>query len=183
MRKELISKSKFLSLVLRHKPEEIGIRLDEAGWVDVDELLRACLHHGNSITRAQLEEVVATNEKKRFTFSDDGRRIRAHQGHSIEVELGYEPAMPPETLYHGTATRFIESIWQEGLLRGGRHDVHLSETPESASAVGQRHGRLAMLIVRSGDMHRAGHVFHRTPNHVWLTQRVPVEFIEFPSGS
>ena len=167
-------------MVLRHQPEKIGLTLDEAGWADVDELLRACLRYGESMTRAQLEEIVTTNDKKRFAFSDDGRRIRAHQGHSVDVALGHEQMQPPELLYHGTATRHVDSIRTVGLVPGERHDVHLSEATDTAGAVGQRHGKLALLTVRAGDMHRAGHVFSRTPNHVWLVARVPPEFIDFP---
>ena len=181
MNNEIVKKSKFLSLVLRHEPGKIGITLDEAGWVDVDVLLRALLHHGKSMTRAQLDEVIATNDKKRFSFSDDGRRIRANQGHSVEVELGYEPQAPPEFLYHDTAGHFLESIRKDGLNKGGRHDVHLSESTHTAGAVGQRHGKLALLKVKAGEMHRAGFVFQKTPNGVWLTREVPAEFLEFPS--
>jgi putative RNA 2'-phosphotransferase len=172
--------SKFLSLVLRHKPAEIGITLDEAGWVEVDTLLSACQKHRFPITRPQLEMVVATSDKKRFAFNEDGTRIRANQGHSVEVELGYAPAQPPEILYHGTADRFLDSIRRQGLLKGKRHHVHLSLTRETAAAVGTRHGRLVLLQVRSGDMHRAGIQFYKTPNDVWLTDTVPAEYLVFP---
>ena len=172
--------SKFLSLVLRHKPDEIGIALDEAGWVDVETLLSACAKHRFTITRQQLDNVVATSDKKRFAFSDDGTRIRANQGHSVEVELGYTPAQPPEILYHGTADRFLDSIRGQGLLKGKRHHVHLSLTRVTAAAVGTRHGRLVLLEVRSGDMHRAGILFYKTPNNVWLTETVPPEYLVYP---
>ena len=172
--------SKFLSLVLRHKPEEIGITLDEAGWVGVETLLSACAKHRFPITRQQLETVVATSDKKRFALSEDGSRIRANQGHSVEVELGYAPAQPPEILYHGTADRFIESIRRQGLMKGKRHHVHLSLTRQTAAAVGTRHGRLVLLEVRSGDMHRAGIVFYKSANDVWLTDAVPPEYLIFP---
>ena len=172
--------SKFLSLVLRHKPEEIGVTLDEAGWVDVETLLSACARHRFPITRQQLETVVATSDKKRFALSEDGSRIRANQGHSVEVELGYAPAQPPEILYHGTADRFIESIRRQGLIKGKRHHVHLSLTRPTAAAVGTRHGRLVLLEVRSGDMHRAGIVFYKSANDVWLTDAVPAEYLIFP---
>ena len=169
--------SKFLSLVLRHKPEEIGVTLDEAGWVGVETLLSACARHRFPITRQQLETVVATSDKKRFALSEDGSRIRANQGHSVEVELGYAPAQPPEILYHGTADRFIESIRRQGLMKGKRHHVHLSLTRQTAAAVGTRHGRLVLLEVRSGDMHRAGIVFYKSANDVWLTDAVPAEYL------
>src|SRR5688500_7317433 len=118
--------SKFLSLVLRHQPEKAGIMLDPSGWVEVDELLRGCSKAGVPITRPVRERIVAESDKQRFAFSEDGRRIRASQGHSIEVDLAYEPMTPPGTLYHGTADRFLESIRAQGLLRGKRHHVHLS---------------------------------------------------------
>lgn len=178
--KDRVHKSKFLSLVLRHQPEEIGIALDEAGWVSVEELLAACGRRGVHLTRAELEEVVATNDKKRFAFSEDGARIRASQGHSVPVELGYAPAVPPETLYHGTGAQSVASIREQGLLPRSRQHVHLSPDHATAVKVGQRHGRPVVLEVRAGEMHRAGHVFHLSANGVWLTERVPAEYLEFP---
>jgi len=173
--------SKFLSLVLRHEPERIGLELDSSGWVEVDALLAGCRKHGVAIERAELEEIVSTNEKRRFAFSDDGRRIRASQGHSVEVSLGYIPQTPPPQLFHGTATRFLESIRAGGLLKGERHHVHLSADVETARAVGQRHGRPIVLVVKSKEMLTRGHCFFISENGVWLTERVPVEFIEFPA--
>jgi len=172
--------SKFLSLVLRHEPQRIGLDLDPSGWVEVEALLTACRHHGTPIERADLDEVVATNEKKRFAFSQDGRRIRASQGHSIEVSLGYTPQSPPGQLYHGTATRFLDSIRQEGLDKRERHHVHLSADVETAEKVGQRHGKPVVLIVLAEAMRCRGHAFFLSENGVWLTEHVPVEFIEFP---
>jgi putative RNA 2'-phosphotransferase len=179
--KRSTSVSKFLSLVLRHEPERIGITLDDAGWADVDALLAASATHGNAFTRDELIHVVSTNDKKRFALSDDGTRIRASQGHSVSVELGYEAKAPPETLYHGTATRFVESIRREGLRPGDRQHVHLSITPQIATSVGQRHGKPIVLTVRAGAMNAAGHVFFLSANGVWLTAAVPVEFLEFPT--
>jgi putative RNA 2'-phosphotransferase len=176
----LVRKSKFLSLVLRHQPEKVGIRLDEAGWVAVDELLDGCRRAGHAITPDQLREIVRTSDKQRFALSEDGTRIRANQGHSVEVDLGYEPAAPPEVLYHGTADRFLESIRAEGVNKGSRHHVHLSERVDTAEAVGRRHGRQIVLHVRSGEMHRAGITFYKTPNGVWLTDVVPAQYLEFP---
>ena len=173
--------SKFLSLVLRHEPGRIGITLDEAGWTDVGGLLTASAAHGNPFSRDELLHVVATNDKKRFAVSDDGTRIRASQGHSVSVELGYEPTAPPEVLYHGTATRFVDSIRNEGLRPGERQHVHLSATPQTATDVGKRHGKPIVLTVRAGDMHRTGHVFHQSANGVWLTATVPPEYLEFPA--
>src|SRR6478672_11499013 len=167
--------SKFLSLVLRHEPELIGITLDEAGWVAVDELLAGCARQGRAISRAELAEIVRTSDKQRFALSEDGTRIRANQGHSVPVELGHEPATPPEVLYHGTAEKYLASIRREGLRKGERHHVHLSDRVETAKAVGSRHGRLVLLEVAAGRMARDGHTFYRTTNGVWLTDHVPVE--------
>jgi uncharacterized protein (TIGR02452 family) len=181
--KERTGTSKFLSLVLRHEPEKIGLKLDPAGWADVETLLAACRQHGVAIELAALEEIVATNEKKRFAFSDDGRRIRASQGHSIEVSLGYTPQVPPPRLYHGTATRFLPSIQIDGLKKMDRHHVHLSAEKETAHKVGQRHGKPLVLIIRTEAMLAAGHTFFLSENGVWLTDHVPAEFIEFRSAS
>ena len=181
MNDNLTRKSKFLSLVLRHQPDKAGVVLDDAGWVAVEELLAGCGRAGHAITPDQLREIVRTSDKQRFALSDDGRRIRANQGHSVDVDLGYEPATPPEVLYHGTADRFLDSIRAQGLIKGSRHHVHLSERLETAEAVGRRHGRLAVLRVRSGDMHRAGVPFYKTPNGVWLTDSVPTDYLIFPN--
>jgi putative RNA 2'-phosphotransferase len=181
MNDNLTRKSKFLSLVLRHQPDKAGVALDEAGWAAVDELLQGCSRAGHAITPDQLREIVRTSDKQRFALSDDGTRIRANQGHSVDVDLGYEPATPPEVLYHGTADRFLDSIRTQGLVKGNRHQVHLSERLETAEAVGRRHGRLVVLRVRSGDMHRAGIPFYKTPNGVWLTDSVPTEYLTFPN--
>jgi putative RNA 2'-phosphotransferase len=170
--------SKFLSLVLRHQPELVGITLDEAGWVAVDELLAGCARQGRAISRAELAEIVRTSDKQRFALSEDGTRIRANQGHSVQVELGHEPATPPEVLYHGTAEKYLAGIRREGLKKGARHDVHLSERVETAGAVGSRHGRLVLLEIAAGRMHREGFLFSRTPNGVWLTDHVPAEFVK-----
>ncbi|HYE71760.1 MAG TPA: RNA 2'-phosphotransferase [Blastocatellia bacterium] len=171
--------SKFLSLVLRHKPEEIGIQLDEAGWTPVDTLLAALNSHGLSITREELEQVVSNNEKKRFAFSDDGRLIRANQGHSVEVELGYTPQTPPEVLYHGTVEKFLPSIKEQGLIKGQRHHVHLSPDRETAIKVGQRRGKPIVIEVDAARMHADGVIFYRSENGVWLTDHVPVQHLVF----
>ena len=173
--------SKFLSLVLRHQPEAASIALDSAGWVAVEELLAGCARVGNPMTRAQLDHVVATNEKKRFEFSTDGLRIRASQGHSVEVERDYEPQTPPELLFHGTASRFVDSIRTSGLMKQARHHVHLSAEIATATNVGARHGKPVVLNIRAGDMHRAGHAFFRSTNGVWLVDAVPLKFIQFPN--
>ena len=181
--KETIRTSKFLSLILRHEPERVGLKLDSAGWTGVDELLEAVNQSGVTLTLDQLKHVVETNSKKRFAFSEDGRRIRASQGHSVEVELQYPPQPPPEILYHGTATRFLDGIRKDGLQRMQRHDVHLSAETKVTLQVGGRHGKPVLLTIRTGEMHRAGFVFRCSANGVWLVDHVPPQFIEFPGES
>ena len=172
--------SKFLSLVLRHKPEEIGIRLDDSGWVEISHLLAGCSRHGVKLTPAELEEVVTKNDKQRFAISGDRLSIRASQGHSIEVDLGYEPAVPPDLLYHGTAERFLMSIHQKGLVKGNRHHVHLSTTVETAVNVGGRHGKPVVLTVDAACMVQEGLAFYLSANGVWLTEAVPPSYLTFP---
>ena len=172
--------SKFLSLVLRHQPQTIDIKLDSSGWVGVDELLAAINRHPNNIKldRKSLEQVVASNDKQRFEFNDDFSSIRARQGHSVNVELGYPPATPPETLLHGTPRKFVVPILETGLKKMNRHHVHLHTDEQTAGAVGARRGNSVLLTIRSGDMHRAGFIFFVTENEVWLTDHVPPEFID-----
>lgn len=177
--KETARASKFLSLILRHEPERVGLKLDSAGWTGVDDLIDAVNQHGMPLTLEQLKHVVTTNDKKRFAFSEDGLRIRASQGHSVAVDLEYKPQVPPELLFHGTPERFIESIRKTGLNKRERHHVHLSPDPQTAIKVGQRRGRPVVLTIRSGEMHRAGHVFYRSANGVWLVEQVPPQFIDF----
>jgi len=179
MEKSLVRTSKFLSLVLRHDPGKIGLRLDPAGWANVDELLSAAAASGTPIGRETLERVVAGNDKQRFAFSPDGTRIRASQGHSVDVDLGLQPRTPPEVLYHGTATRFVDSIREKGLHSASRAHVHLSADEATARAVGQRHGRPVVLTIAAGRMHRDGRPFFRSENGVWLTDEVPAEYIGF----
>src|SRR5688572_30955826 len=178
--KETTRISKFLSLVLRHEPERIGLMLREAGWVRVSDLLEAVNAHGVSLTREELEHVVATNEKKRFAFSEDGQMIRASQGHSVEVDLQYAPQIPPEFLYHGTATRFLDKIRRDGLQRMERHDVHLSAETKMTLQVGGRHGKPMLLTIRAGEMHRDGFTFRCSANGVWLIEQIPPKYIDFP---
>lgn len=172
--------SKFLSLVLRHQPDQIGLELDEAGWANVDELVAKCTAHGIPLDRELLAQVVTENDKKRFAFSGDGLCIRASQGHSVEVALGYQPAAPPYRLFHGTALRFLEPIRRDGLLKGERHHVHLSTNAGTATAVGGRHGKPAILEVLAAEMHAAGYHFYLSDNNVWLTDHVPAEYLIFP---
>ena len=176
----LVRFSKFMSLVLRHKPEEIGLTLDAQGWADVSDLIERANRRGVPLTRELVEQVVATNDKKRFALSADGARIRASQGHSVDVDLGLEPRQPPDVLFHGTATRFLPGIAEKGLLPSGRQHVHLSRDEATATTVGRRHGKPVVLRVRSGEMHRAGYAFCLSANGVWLTERVPVAFLELP---
>jgi putative RNA 2'-phosphotransferase len=173
-----MSKSKFLSLVLRHRPEAIRVKLDPAGWVDVSTLLEAMKDHGKPLDRAELDTIVATNDKKRFEFNEDGTRIRACQGHSVkDIDLGLEPKEPPDTLYHGTATRFLPSISRKGLIPGNRLYVHLSWDEETATKVGSRHGKPIVLSVAAGRMHRDGFEFFLSNNNVWLTKTVPMAYL------
>lgn len=172
--------SKFLSLVLRHRPGLIGITLDSAGWFGVEELLAATQRHGQPISREQLDEVVAHCEKQRFAFSDDRTRIRASQGHSVDVELGYSPAAPPDLLYHGTVHRFLPSIRAAGLIKGKRHHVHLSRDVETATKVGDRRGKAVILMIDARSMSADGLSFFVSDNGVWLTDHVPPQYITFP---
>ena len=179
MDRELISTSKFLSLVLRHHPETIGISLDEQGWIEIGDLLAAANRSGRNLTRPLLDRVVRENDKQRFAISSDGTQIRANQGHSIEVDLGLHPSQPPVLLYHGTVARFMDSIRASGLDRGSRQYVHLSPDVETARRVGQRRGRPVILFVESGRMWQDGHTFNQAENGVSLTETVPPEYLRF----
>jgi putative RNA 2'-phosphotransferase len=171
--------SKFLSLVLRHQPEEIGLSLDQSGWASAPRLIEASRRRGFDFTLEELQNVVAGNGKKRFSLSEDGLWIRANQGHSIEVELGLAPPAPPEILYHGTAERFLTSIKQQGLIKGKRHHVHLSADVDTAMKVGRRHGKPVVLGIEAGRMSQDGFIFYLSANGVWLTDRVPVQYLMF----
>jgi putative RNA 2'-phosphotransferase len=177
MDRQLVKISKFLSLVLRHQPSEIGLTLDAQGWADVDELLLKANQHGVALTRPLLNEIVEQNDKQRFSFNADGTRLRANQGHTIKIDLGLEPSALPDCLYHGTATRFLESIQQHGLQRGRRDYVHLSPDKTIALKVGTRHGEPIVLVVQSGEMHADGFIFYHAANGVWLTLYVPREYV------
>jgi putative RNA 2'-phosphotransferase len=172
--------SKFLSLVLRHEPGKIGITLDEQGWTDCRELIEAAGRRGKKFTYETLLEVVRTNDKQRFALSEDGKRIRANQGHSVSIDLALVQQDPPGLLYHGTVPKFLAAIRAEGLRKGERHHVHLSPDLTTATKVGERRGKPVILSVRSAEMAAAGHPFFRSENGVWLTDAVPPEFIEFP---
>lgn len=169
--------SKFLSYILRHHPESIGLMLDENGWADVATLLQKMNANNQSISFDGLQELVANNDKKRFIFNEDQSKIRASQGHSIEVNLQMQPTPPPATLYHGTASRFVEKIILEGLQKMSRQHVHLSATVETAITVGSRHGKPVVLCIQSEAMQRDGHLFYLSENNVWLTEQVPTLYI------
>lgn len=171
--------SKFLSLILRHKPEEIGLRLDPQGWADIDELLAKMKKAGRRVSRQELSEIVLNNDKKRFTLSEDGTRIRAAQGHSIEVDLNLQTKEPPAELYHGTATSNLDAIFADGLKPGRRQQVHLSLDVDTAKRVGERHGKPTVLRVSSGEMFRSGYQFFQADNGVWLTDFVPAQYLGF----
>ena len=170
--KRLVKTSKYLSRHLRHQPERIGLTLEPGGWVRVDDLLRAA-----SITREELEEVVARNDKQRFAFDETGTKIRANQGHSTDVDLGLEPADPPAVLFHGTGEKSVAAILRDGLERRGRHHVHLSPDRETATRVGARHGRPVVFTVDAAAMAADGHSFYVSANGVWLTDAVPPRYL------
>lgn len=176
--KRKIKISKFLSLVLRHKPEEVGLTLEENGWVKVADLIKACQIRGKSFTLDELREVVETNDKKRFAFDETGERIRASQGHSVEVEIEFEKTEPPAVLYHGTAEKNVSGIFAEGLKKMNRHHVHLSADRETARRVGIRYGKPVIFKIKTADMQKAGFEFYVSANGVWLVEKVPAEFLE-----
>ncbi|MDR2750342.1 MAG: RNA 2'-phosphotransferase [Clostridiales bacterium] len=179
MNDTLTQRSKFLSKVLRHDPGAIGIELDENGWADVSELLEGMARAKKRLSLQELEEIVRENNKKRFAFSEDHLRIRASQGHSIDIDLGLEPKEPPEILFHGTALKFLDSIKATGLAPGKRQYVHLSVDVETAMNVGRRHGKPVALKIKAKLMSNAGHKFWISDNGVWLALSVPAEYIEF----
>lgn len=175
----LTETSKFLSFILRHEPEAIGIRLDSEGWVDLDALINAAAKNGRELDVALIKDVVQANEKRRFTLSEDGTRIRAAQGHSTStVALKYAAATPPDVLYHGTATQFLDAIRREGLIPGKRHHVHLSQDETTALSTGARHGKPVVLVVQAMKMHMKGYRFFQADNGVWLVERVPSDFLD-----
>lgn len=174
----LVKISKYLSKHLRHQPDRIGIKLAPGGWVPVDELLAACAKNQFPISREELNEVVANNDKKRFSFDATGTLIRANQGHSVEVDLQLEPVVPPDVLYHGTGHKAVESILQMGLSKMLRHHVHLSPDIAIAKAVGARHGKPVVFAVDAAAMYQAGYTFYCSENGVWLVDHVPLEYLQ-----
>ena len=181
MNSELVKTSKFLSYVLRHAPEAIGLHLDPQGWANVQDLIECAAQHGTRLSHELILATIAQNDKQRFTWNDAKTHIRANQGHSISVDLQLLPQAPPDTLYHGTAQRFITSIQAQGLIAGSRQHVHLSQTSDTAIKVGQRHGKPVVLKIKAQSMYESGHEFFCSKNGVWLTEAVPTDYISFPS--
>jgi putative RNA 2'-phosphotransferase len=180
MSKDFVRTSKFMSLVLRHKPEEIGLVLDGQGWADVDELIEKAGRHGVALTRELIARIVETSDKQRFAIDATGTRIQANQGHSVDIDLGRVPSEPPPVLFHGTGEKSVTAIRAEGLKAGHRQHVHLSPDEDTAVRVGRRHGRPVVLRIAAGRMRESGHVFFLSTNGGWLTEAVPIEFIAFP---
>ena len=171
-----VKESRFLALVLRHKPEEAGITLDEHGWANVDELVKGIASQ-RPFTLEMLEEIVATDSKGRYSFSEDHSLVRANQGHSVNVDVELESGDPPDVLYHGTAKRFLNSIMEQGLLPKSRLYVHLSPDVDTACRVGSRHGSPAVLKIDAGEMYKEGFEFFLSKNGVWLTKHVPTKYL------
>lgn len=169
--------SKFLSYVLRHNPVEIDLELDENGWVSIAQLITNANTHGKDINRELIEQVVVTNDKQRFAISDDGKMIRANQGHSVEIKLDLDASVPPAVLLHGTAEKNLGLITSDGLNKMNRHHVHLSECDKTASAVGRRYGKLVLLEVDTIKMISDGFQFFKSENNVWLVDSVPAQYI------
>lgn len=174
----LVKVSKYLSKHLRHQPERLGLQLQPGGWVAVDDLLAACRKHEFRVSRTELEEVVAKNDKKRFSFDETGTLIRANQGHSVEVDLQLEPTVPPDVLYHGTGKQSVSLILKSGLKKMSRHHVHLSEEIKTAKRVGARHGYPVIFEVNAVEMYREGFSFYCSENNVWLVDRVPPKYLK-----
>ncbi|WP_053957478.1 RNA 2'-phosphotransferase [Inediibacterium massiliense] len=169
--------SKYISLILRHKPEIIGVKLDNHGWCDVDDLLFRMNKNGKIINRSQLDEIVKMDDKDRYTYNDDGTKIRANQGHSIDVDIELEKEIPPQYLYHGTIQKYVLPILKEGIKKGQRQYVHLSTNIEIAKIVGKRRGIPVILKIEAGKMYLDGYQFYLSKNKVWLCDYVPNKYI------
>ncbi len=174
--KRLVKASKYLSKHLRHSPEELGLTLEVGGWVKVDDLLAACAKRNIKLTLEELKEVVEKNSKQRFSFDETKTRIRANQGHSVEVDLQLEPAVPPDVLYHGTSRAVVGNLYKNGILKMNRHHVHLSPDIETAVKVGKRHGVPVVFHIDAKRMHEDGYIFYCSDNGVWLVEEVPPEY-------
>lgn len=168
---------KFISLVLRHSPETIGLNLDDNGWAEVSELIEKSKTRKMFFTKDELQEIVKTNDKQRYSYNENKTKIRANQGHSINIDLELKPLSPPDVLYHGTATRFVESILEKGIVKGSRQHVHLSKEIDTATKVGSRHGKPAIFLVDAVAMAKDGYQFFQSDNGVWLTDFVPQDYI------
>jgi putative RNA 2'-phosphotransferase len=177
MNNRLVTISKFLSKYLRHEPEALSLTLEPGGWVSVEDLLVGASTIGFPITAEELAQVVADNDKQRFSFNETGSRIRANQGHSTEVDLQLNEVEPPDRLYHGTVAKFVDAILAEGLRKMNRHDVHLSKDVQTATKVGERRGKPVILVVESGRMAADGYKFRLSANGVWLTDHVPPQYL------
>lgn len=173
-----VTLGKFMSLILRHKPETIGIKLDSEGWADVNELIKGINAAGHSIDMQTVERIVAENNKKRYTLSPDKKRIRANQGHSIDVSVEMEKRTPPDLLYHGTASRFLESIKASGIKKMSRQYVHLSADVPTAFSVGKRHGSPVVLVIDAKQMSADGFVFMISANGVWQSEDIPWHYVK-----
>lgn len=173
----LIETSRFMSLILRHKPEKIGISLDEHGWANVNELI-AGIAKTREFNMDILEEIVRTDNKQRYSFNEDKTLIRANQGHSIPVDVELEEVEPPEEFWHGTGEKYVTSIDKQGLIPKSRLYVHLSKDEDTAAKVGARHGKPVLYIVKSGEMYKDGYKFFLSKNGVWLTKEVPCKYLE-----
>lgn len=169
--------SKYISLILRHKPEVVGLKLDEHGWVNVAQLIGG-VSRKYLINQSILEEIVETDNKQRYSFNADKTKIRANQGHSVNVDVELEEYQPPEILWHGTDKKFVNAINEQGLIPKSRLYVHLSKDPETARQVGARHGEPVLYVVSAGQMFRDGYKFYLSKNGVWLTKEVPVKYLE-----
>ncbi len=163
--------------MLRHRPELIGLELDAGGWADVEAVIQGARSRGHEVDRARLDQIVASSDKQRFAYSEGGTRIRANQGHSVEVELGLEAVPPPDVLFHGTIEAALPSIRAQGLVKRKRHHVHLSPDVATATVVGGRRGTPVVLEVDAAAMNAAGRAFYRSENGVWLTDHVPARFL------
>ncbi len=176
--KDKVQVSRFLSYILRHAPESIGLTLDDQGWGEISKLIPLAQKNGTALTIELIKDVVKTNDKKRFAISEDGLFIRAVQGHSLKTTIDYQAITPPKILFHGTATRFIDSIFKQGLIPNGRQYVHLSQDHKTAVNVGDRHGKAIVLTVDSEKMFSEGFEFYQADNGVWLTLSVPVKYLK-----
>ncbi len=176
----LVKLSKFLSYILRHNPDMLDLEMDTAGWVNINALVEKVRKRDKSITHNEIMTVVELNGKKRFSISVDNYFIRANQGHTVKVELGYEAVEPPTFLFHGTVQRYLDSIRKKGLDKKGRHHVHLSPDVETAAIVGKRKGEPVILKIKAKEMYTNNYKFFCTDNNVWLTVGVPLEYIIFP---